>query len=213
MKKEVSIDEVFKDLNKLKKNLFLFSCLKCKHYLFPSYDICSIFKLRKKDFCFVLNEEKNLNSNFKIEEKLLSIDDFLKIKGTYFKEVKCNNCKNLLGHQIILTYRELTFLLNKILIIHSQIIYYLVNEERTNKYIFNINLDKRIKEDNQFTEIDEFLCKTNENFFVKTGLIFQGRENILMNKQLIEKYNSIKNLFDYLNFLISQKINNKEKKE
>ena len=137
----------------------------------------------------------------------------MKIKGTYFKEVKCNNCKNLLGHQIILTYRELTFLLNKILIKHSQIIYYLVNEERTNKYIFNINLDKRIKEDNQFTEIDEFLCKTNENFFVKTGLIFQGRENILMNKQLIEKYNSIKNLFDYLNFLISQKINNKEKKE
>ena len=213
MKKEVCIDDVFKDLNKLKKNLFLFSCLKCKHYLFPSYDIYSIFKLRKKDFCFILNEEKNLNSNFKIEEKLLSIDDFLKIKGTYFKEVKCNNCKNLLGHQIILTYRELTFLLNKILIIHSQIIYYLVNEERTNKYIFNINLDKRIKEDNQFTEIDEFLCKTNENFFVKTGLIFQGRENILMNKQLIEKYNSIKNLFDYLNFLISQKINNKEKKE
>ena len=48
---------------------------------------------------------------------------------------------------------------------------------------------------------------------MKTGLIFQGRENILMNKQLIEKYNSIKNLFDYLNFLISQKINNKEKKE
>jgi hypothetical protein len=34
-----------------------------------------------------------------------------------------------------------------------------------------------------------------------------------MNKKLIEKYNSIKKLFDYLNFLISQKINSKEKKE
>jgi hypothetical protein len=48
---------------------------------------------------------------------------------------------------------------------------------------------------------------------MKTWLIFQGRENIFMNKQLIEKYNSIKKLFHYLNFLISQKINNKEKKE
>ena len=213
MKKEVSIDEVFKDLNKLKNNLFLFSCLKCKHYLFPSYDICSIFKLRKKDFCFVLNEEKNLNSNFKIEEILLSEDDYLKIKGTYFKEVRCNNCNNLLGHQIILTYRELTFLINKVLIINSQLIPYLVNEERSNKYNFNINLDKKIKEDIQFNEIDEFLCKTNEQFFIKTGLIFQGRENILMNKKLIEKYQSIKQLFDYLNFLINQKINSKEKEK
>ncbi len=213
MKAEFSIDDIFKDLNKLKKNLYLFCCSKCKHYLFPSYDINSIFKLRKKDFCFILNEEQNLNSNFKIEEELISEDDFLKIKGTYFKEVKCNNCNNLLGHQIILTYRELTFLINKILMLDSKIISYLVNEERTNKYSFNINLYKTIKEDIQFNEIDEFLCKTNEKFFMKTGLIIQGRENISMNKKLIEKYNSIKKLFDYLNFLISQKINSKEKKE
>ena len=39
----------------------------------------------------------------------------------------------------------------------------------------------------------------------------QGREKILMNKKLIEKYNFIKKLFDY-NFLISQKKIVKKKK-
>jgi hypothetical protein len=34
-----------------------------------------------------------------------------------------------------------------------------------------------------------------------------------MNKKLIEKYQSIKQLFDYLNFLINQKINSKEKEK
>ena len=32
-----------------------------------------------------------------------------------------------------------------------------------------------------------------------------------MNKQLIEKYNNIKKLFDYLTFLINQKVKNEEK--
>lgn len=39
-----------------------------------------------------------------------------------------------------------------------------------------------MKEDIQFNENDVFLCKTNEQFFVKTWLIVQRRENILMNK-------------------------------
>ena len=208
-KRVENIEEIYKDLNKLKRNLFLFSCDKCNHYLFPSPKINSIFKLRKKGFCFVLNEEENLN--FEIEDNLIAEDNFLYIKGTYFKKVKCKNCKNLLGHQIILTYRELTFLCNKILISNFQVKNFIVTEERTNKYIFNVNFNKNVLEDKNLNEIDEFLCKVNKDFFLKTGLIFQGRENILMNKQLIEKYNNIKKLFDYLTFLINQKVKNEEK--
>lgn len=189
---------------------FLFSCNVCRHFLFSSSNIKSIYLLKEKYFCYVLREIENLCHLQVVDSPSLE-DTFLNQKDTYFNEVKCKSCGETIGSYIIMSNLEKNFLSNTILVRNDKLISYKITEYSTVQHRFRVNSDsvEKNEEAEKCSQLNINIIKNFEKLDKKMKYITKGKEllgNIQEIKDGLEKLTKIHQYLKYASLKSKQAI-------
>ena len=180
---------------------FLFSCNVCRHFLFSSSNIKSIYLLKEKYFCYVLNDIDKLCPLQVVDSPSLE-DIFLNQKDTYFNEVTCKSCGEIIGSFIIMSNFEKNFLSNSILVRNDKLISYKITEYSTVQHRFKVNSDlvEKNEEAEKCAQLNMNIIENFENLNKKMKYITKGKElfgNIQEIKDNLEKLTKIHQYLKY----------------
>jgi len=196
-----------RQFSNLCRNNLLICCKKCNNIITTNSIIEKLLRLKTGKICFIIgddDEKSELMEQFKSSillngELKVNINSDLNTVGIY--EIYCKNCKNPLGANVKQTDDTQIFMLNKYVLKHDSINFYLIEELGLEPYYFHFRNETIKKMDKEAMEIEEYIYQSGQQLQKFFELLSGQTKDI---REIETRKTDLDKLGDILKYLIDK---------